>query len=327
MDRFLTICDIVEESISTNVDSYLSAAMDSHINDLREMTNACEAFDVKSSLAQAGNAIKQFATKAGHRIMNLINSIITTVDQLVTRIGNSTHRKEIQVPKDLKVSYDGVVQFIIDASKESVSHVDLMVKSSNLQRLITDPDATTEMMVARAKLMDYNHEVAERLQKLSAETPIKELNDDDWINAKAKGATVPFNPSSAQKTLNEASRYWKGVRIKVQTALRPLANYNTTLITVSKFMKDGEEADNLKKTIGVIRSLVGGTYSATMNLASGMLRGVSILSKTIFAFIAFDKKYNGVKDVVEGEVVEKKEPEKSHGGTDRFKALAEKAGA
>ena len=327
MDRFLTICDIVEESISTNVDSYLSAAMESHINDLREMTDACEAFDVKNSLAQAGNAIKQFAVKAGRRIMALVSNISRAVDQLVTRIGNSAHRTEIQVPRDLKVSYDGVVQFIIDTSKESVNHVDLMVQSSNLQRLIRDPDATAEMMAARAKLMDYNHEVAERLQKLSAETPIKELNDDDWINAKAKGATVPFNPSAAQKTLNEASRYWKGVRSKVQTALKPLANYNSALVATSKFMKDGEELDNLKKTIGLIRSLVGGTYSATMNLASGMLRGVSILSKTISAFIAFDKKYSGVKDVVEGKVVEKKESEDGRGGNDRFKALTEKAGA
>lgn len=328
MDRFMNIHNIVENSISTNVDRYVAVAMESHINDLEEMTTACEAFDVKGGASKVIGAIKQFAIKAGRRIMDLVNSIISNIDQLITRIANSSHRKAIQVPKNLKTSYDEIARFIIDVSKESIAHVNLMVECSNLQRLLSDPDATNEMMVARAKLMDYNRDAAERLQKIGASSTLKELNESDWHKSKAtEGGTVPFNPSLAQKVLNDASKYWKNVRARVQNALKPINNYGNTLNAASKFMKDGQETDDVKRVVGTIRNLVGGTYSATMNLASGMLRGISMLSKTIAAFIAIDKKVGNGGDVVEGQVVEKKEPERKPEGArgNRVKALPSKA--
>ena len=321
MDRFEAMFDMATESF--NADVYIAYAMESHLADLKEMTQASEAFDIKETASKAGKAIAAFVSKAARRVIDIVNSIVTGLDNLVTRVGNMSHRKEIQIPKDMKTSYDAVAKFIVDMESDSKEVLDDLIIAANLQNLVTNPDAMNDMRVAKAKLTDYTRDIAERLEKISNTMPKIDATDDDWLKSKSSSATTSFNPSFAQSILNKAHKHWKGVQASVKRSLGPMVNYSNTLSAATAFMKNNDpEADNLRKGVAALRSTIGGVYSATMALTSGMLKGVSMMSKLISAFIKLDKKFSGVKDVVEGKVVEKDKASASNAQKpDRLKAL------
>ena len=321
MDRFEAVYGMAAESF--NADVYIAYAMESHLADLKEMTRATEAFDIKETAGKAGKAIAAFVSKAARRVIEIVNSIVTGLDNLVTRIGNMSHRKEIQVPKDMKASYDAVAKFIMDMEGDSKEVLNDLIIAANLQNLATNPDAMNDMRVAKAKLVDYTRDVAERLEKISNSMSNVDVSDDEWVKSKSNSATTSFNPSFAQSVLNKAHKHWKGVQATVKRSLGPMVNYSNTLSAATAFMKnDDPEADNLRKGVAALRSTIGGVYSAAMTLTSGMLKGVSMMSKLISAFIKLDKKFSGVKDVVEGKVVEKdKAPVSNPQKPDRLRTL------
>lgn len=321
MDRFEAMFDMATKSF--DADLYIAYAMESHLADLKDMTQASEAFNIKETANKAGKAIAAFVSKAARRVIDIVNSIVAGLGNLMTRIGNMSHRKDIQVPKDMKTSYDAVAKFIVDMEGDSKKVLGDLIVAANLQNLLNNPDAMNEMRVAKAKLTDYTRDVAERLEKISNTMPKVDVTDDDWLKSKSGSATTSFNPSAAQSILNNAHKYWKGVQASVKRNLSPMVNHSNTLSATAAFMKnDDPEADNLRKGVAALRSTIGGVYSATMALTSGMLKGVSMMSKLISAFIKLDKKFSGVKDVVEGEVVEKNKASASNAQrSDRLKAL------
>ena len=320
MDRFTRIYDMASESFDTDV--YIKSAFESHLNDLRDMCDACEAIGSPKGLAaKAGAAIKQFVANAGKRIMDMINSIISGIDNMITRMRNMSARKDIQVQKKLKENYDALAGFIKQVEDGSREHIVTFVEASNLRKILTDPSGLDELDVARAKLMDFNHEVSEKLQKLSSEMPNKDAGNVDWIDARNKQDTVAFNPAAAQTFLNKSRSYWKNVQHSVKSGLTPLNNMNANLNIGISFMKDNDpETDNTRKVYARIRNIIGNSYSATMSLVGVMLKAISFLSKIIAGFISADKKFSGITDKVEGKVVDR--TEKSHEkAQDRFKAL------